>query len=290
MNRFNWTYIDNRNKRHSVGMMHGAKSGHLLVYCDADIVLIDFKVLHSKSYSFFIEEELCEFNIEKRGKEYLYSFDVNTDADTPLNRQRKKIEKKHLHQSLLFLGGALLLILSFSLGVTYWNQFGQRQNLAIGNLPGKETLAKISISPETEERLVTYFFVADGQGYTTKAPLTELLPAGMPIEGGDEFIVKYVANNPKINKIDYNRPSKRQIDTYRTRAIDRHLEFHPELDWSYCSCVADIVYSMYGLNGLANLYFQRTSPEDNPNRNVQTYKRMVRNPEFIERVEERCWD
>ena len=275
--------------------MHGAESGNLLVYCNTDIVLIDFKVHRSHTYSFFIEEELCELSIERTGDQYLYSFDLNMEADTPLNRRRKQINKRHLWQSLAFLGGFLILVASLTLGFTYWNKYSSNNQFLYGDGSiGRETVAKISIDPADEGRLVTYFFIAQGKNYSAKTEFkknsTPFFKHGMPLEGGDEFMVKYAVNNPSINEIDYNRPSHKQITTYRSRAIERHLEFHPELDWDYCACVADIAFDMRGINGLADLYFQRTSEEDSPKHNSNSYKRLVRSPRFTQKVEEKCWE
>ena len=295
MNRFNWTYIDHKNERHHVGLMHGAQSGNLLVYCNTDILIIDFQVLRSHTYSFFIEEELCELSIEKTAdQQYLYSFDLNTKADTPLNRYRKKLSKKHLWQSLAFLGGFLILVLSLTLSFTYWNKYNTQQQFAYGNgSQGRETVAQISIEPESEGRLVSYYFVANGKSYTAdtkfKENATPFFKHGMPLLAGDEFVVKYAIDDPSINEIDYNRPSLKQISTYRTRAIQQHLEFHPELDLEYCTCVAKIAFKMKGINGLADLYFQRVPEEENPKHNINSYKRLVRSPKFTQRVEEKCW-
>ena len=76
MNRFNWTYVADKGVKHHVGLMHGAESGHLLVYCDAKIILIDFEILEDKKYSFFIDEQLCEISIEKIKGQFYYSFEV----------------------------------------------------------------------------------------------------------------------------------------------------------------------------------------------------------------------
>ena len=295
MNRFNWTYIDHKNDRHVVGLMHGAESGNLLVYCNTEIVLIDFKIHKSKSYSFFIEEELCELSIERKGDQYLYSFDIDRDADTPLNRMRKKLSRKYLRQSLAFLGVFVFLVLSFTIGFNYWNNNNSRQQLAyLAKAKGKETVARISIEKDAEGQLITYFFVADGKNYTVKSEPNsdhqQLLSTGMPLEGGDEFMVKYAATNPSVNEIDYSRPSAHQLSVYKKRAIDQHLNYHPELDVAYCSCVADVAFKMKGLGGLADLYFQRIEEQENDHHNSATYKKMVRSAEFIEQVEEKCWD
>ena len=58
MSQMSWTYIADDGARYDVGLFHGDSTGHLLVYCNARIVVIDFSVLASKNYSFFINDEL----------------------------------------------------------------------------------------------------------------------------------------------------------------------------------------------------------------------------------------
>ena len=59
------------------------------------ILIIDFKVRETKSYSFFIDEELCEINITRTNDKFIYTFEINKTVQTPLNAKRKKREKKH---------------------------------------------------------------------------------------------------------------------------------------------------------------------------------------------------
>ena len=64
MNQYQWTFLDNERRRHNVGIAHSPKSGHLVVYCDARVVLIEFRVLAARTFPFFIEEELCKLSVE----------------------------------------------------------------------------------------------------------------------------------------------------------------------------------------------------------------------------------
>lgn len=90
MNQYQWTFLDNAARRHTLGIAHSPNSGHLVVHCDMRIVTIDFGVLEPKSYSFFIEEELCHFNIEgSMAAGFTYKFDIDRDVDTAVNRNRK---------------------------------------------------------------------------------------------------------------------------------------------------------------------------------------------------------
>ncbi len=104
MNHFTWTYLADNGKRHQVGLFHGHKTGHLFISINSNIMTIDFEVLKSKTYSFFIDEEVCEIKLKRKGDTFYYDFKINNKIDTPLNRVKKKMEKQNLMFSLLFFG------------------------------------------------------------------------------------------------------------------------------------------------------------------------------------------
>ncbi len=292
MNQVNWTYVADKGKKHQVGLMHGAQSGHLLVYCDARILLIDFSVLDTKTYSFFIDEQLCEIEIEKKGNQFLYGFEINKTADTPRNRMRKKIEKRHFLQGVSTLGGVLVVIALSVYGLLHWNKQQSRgavaqRMLAENGQEGKGRISELSASE------AVYFYIVDGQSYSSETDLEEapviILENGMPLEKGDEFVVTYVPDHPEWNEIDYNRPTSQQITRYHQRAIDQHLSINPQVDSSLAVCMVNIAFELKGVSGLADFYFQKANPEENPQNNELTYKRLVRDLPFQNR-EKRCWE
>ncbi|MEM8907119.1 MAG: hypothetical protein AAGD05_04670 [Bacteroidota bacterium] len=293
MNQFNWTYLADNGKRHHVGLMHGAQSGHLLVHCNSKIILIDFKVLESATYSIFIDEQLCEITIERKGDQFFYGFAINSKADTPRNRQRKKIEKKHMWQSMAFLGTLLLIILAAVLALTRWNGQENWSSLSAElKKMSQEATARVLIAPADQGNLANYFFIVDGQSYSTEIEFPEnqvtILENGMPLEPGDEFIVSYVPNNPRLNKIDYNRPTSKQLDVYHQRAYQKYLDWQPQSDTSFVQCLVKIAYEQHGIDGLADIYFQKASPEENPIHNANSFGRLTRAVPFQKMLEERC--
>ena len=273
--------------------MHGAKTGHLLIYCNSRIMVIDFHVLEDSSYSFFIDEELCEISIEKKGDQFFYGFEFNRTADTPLNRERRKIEKRHLIQSLLLLGGLALAVVVVIFGTKYWNGVQDKVELAdkLAQV-GEETNATVLIPGREEGGKISYFFLVDGKAYTIEQEHPEeepiLLETGMPLEKGDEFIVRYVPENPRLHLLDYSRPTAKQIDIYKKRAIGEYKIHHPDKDLNYIDCLADIAFEMKGISGFADFYFQATKPLKNPLHNTQSFKRLVRNQPFQNEVARRC--
>lgn len=272
--------------------MHGAESGHLLVYCDAKIILIDFEILEDKTYSFFIDEQLCEISIERINGQFYYSFEINKTADTPRNNMRKKIERRHFMQALMLIGGILLLTIAFSTLMIKWKDSNNGMlNAHDFFRNGAEGKAKILQVSDSE---VKYFYIVNGQSYSAETGFDDMpvvvLETGMPLEEGDEFVVKYMSNNPRLNKIDYNQPTEAQVEKYRERAIQKHLEYNPQRDSLFSVCIVDIAFRFKGIQGLADIFFQTTPESENPHNNSNTYKRLIRDIPFQQEVNKNCWN
>lgn len=109
-----WTYIDDFGRRHNVGLYHGMRSGHLLVYCNKRILLIDFNVRNSKTYTFYINDELCDLSIERKNNKFAYGFEIDKKTETPKNLLRRKIERSDTRKILLAILGMTLLISSIA--------------------------------------------------------------------------------------------------------------------------------------------------------------------------------
>ena len=58
-----WTLNTGNGRQHLIGLYHGEESGHLAVYCNNQVILVDFHVKEEKRFSFFLDEELCELTI-----------------------------------------------------------------------------------------------------------------------------------------------------------------------------------------------------------------------------------
>ena len=257
MAQFNWKYLSDHGAQYNVGLFHGNRTGHVLIHCNSKIITVDFSVYQSKKYSFFIEEELCEINLEKRGNQFIYDFEVNRNVDTPLNRGRKEIEKKYWQQSLLFFGALGLCVLLFVLWFFSMSDNDKTKQELMADLHFSETYAKISV----DKQKATYAFVTNGKIYKAEVPTDSLLqtPEGMPLETGDEFLVKFAPLKPTISELDLSLPSPRQLEKYYSRTLSRHTSLHPELSTEYIKCQLKIAYEMAGLSGLADFLFQDVS-------------------------------
>ncbi len=118
MSQRTWTYIDDHGFRHRIGLFHGDQTRHLMVYCDAQIVIIDFAVTSAKNYSFFINEDLMDIEVGETDGNFSYAISLDEKSDTPKNRWRKeqaREERQHVFFAavimILFISGILYLLL-----------------------------------------------------------------------------------------------------------------------------------------------------------------------------------
>lgn len=293
MNHYTWTYVAGEGRNYNVGLFHGNKTGHVLIYVGTKIVTIDFGVLDSKEYTVFIEDELCHIKLERRGNEMYYFFEIDKKADTPRNRARHAMEKKFAIQLLIALGIFVVLIAGF----VVWNPFkkevsiSKEEQLLLNQ--GEETVGRIVFTTNTPKPSVSYQFVANNQGYTSLSNLQVkpviLLKNGMPLESGDEFIVRYVASRPEISRIFFHQPTDRQVQIYMQRAAEKHLKLHPDDAPFLVNCMLNVAYRLNGIEGIADFYFQDTPPEVNPEHNKITYQRLTRDLPFQKMVAQDCW-
>jgi hypothetical protein len=242
LNQYQWTFLDEHGGKHKIRLLHGPRSGHVLLLCDNSIVAIDFRVFDSSSYSFFINEELCEAIIERREGHYIYDFRINRKLDTPLNLKRRKEEKRHLWKGLALILAMICFALLVGFGLKSMNQrhspSSDRQALSIR---GVETTAVVF----QEEEIISYSFIANSRPHNftrrlssllTKDTTKQLLALGMPLKNGDEFILKFLPQNPSNHQLFLRRPSDYQRVVYRKRALRRHLDLHPKLDSAQAAC------------------------------------------------------
>jgi len=130
VNQFQWTFLDNKQGRHTLGIAHSPTSGHLVVHCDHRVVLIDFGVLEDRTFSFFVEEELCKLNlVGSKENGFTYNFNIDTEIDTENNRERKEKKRTERFKSgtrlAVMLGGVLAIVL----GVAWWGYSSKIERL-----------------------------------------------------------------------------------------------------------------------------------------------------------------
>ena len=58
MSQASWQYYDPIKGFQTIGLYHGDESGHVVIYVNNKVLLIDFLVLHDHRYSFYVNEYL----------------------------------------------------------------------------------------------------------------------------------------------------------------------------------------------------------------------------------------
>ncbi len=113
MAQYVWTYYTPLGRPYNVYIYHGEESGHVIVYINAGIIIIDFNQLESKKYHFALEHQLMELEMIKNEEGFEY---VLTPIVHPYFKQAMEREKKY---DLMRVGLFFLVMIFFSLLVIY---------------------------------------------------------------------------------------------------------------------------------------------------------------------------
>jgi hypothetical protein len=110
-----WLYASPSLRQYRIGLYHGDKSRHVLLYINNMISVIDFSVTEEKTYSFFIEDEFCELSMRKEEHHWSYDFLINTEIQTPANIIRRKREVRYMIYGIAFLILFAIIVLLLSI-------------------------------------------------------------------------------------------------------------------------------------------------------------------------------
>jgi hypothetical protein len=118
MSQMRWIYVDDYLRKYHVGLYHGMQSGHVMIHCNGHVVVIDFHVLDSKKYTFYINDELFDVHLERTEDRFGYSLEIDEETETPRNLRRKRINRTELITTLAgaatFIGIVASMIYIFS--------------------------------------------------------------------------------------------------------------------------------------------------------------------------------
>ncbi len=90
-----WSITGQQGKTYNLGLFHGETTHHVVLHCNNAIMVIDFGVKESKTYSIFLDQELCEVTIDHTGGDnYAYDCKINHDVETPLNQKRREYREE----------------------------------------------------------------------------------------------------------------------------------------------------------------------------------------------------
>ncbi|MBL7775290.1 MAG: hypothetical protein JNK89_04765 [Saprospiraceae bacterium] len=309
MAQVGWVFLDDFGGQHRIGLYHGDSSGHVLLHCDLRVVQVDFSVKEPRTYSFFVEDELCEVSIYKEKEGFSYDFKVNKKVDTPRNRLRKADNRRNQKYIAYLTIGLLVTIACTFFALRWWGKQhstspSELSSLNSGLSPenaqrlameGATAVARLVVVSEAQERRIYYgFSTADDRQVSGRfsAPDTGaiLLPNGFPLHDGHAFSVRYLPASPGVHRVDFDLPTQPTLDDYFQRAFLAEQGAHPEASNGRSRCIAQLTLEKKGWRQLADLIFQTTPPERNALHNRDSYHRLVREPEFAQLIERECWD
>lgn len=310
MAQLGWVYLDPQGGRHRVGLYHGDNTGHLLIHCNMRVIQVDFSVKDTKSYSFFIEDELCQINIHKdRNGTFSYEFKTDRKVDTPLNRQRKALGRKNLKYVLWTAVGLLLIVAGATYGLNRFDKWQEGARFMENSLlsaeamtsqgklatTGKQTFAQLFFHTEGKKKKVLYSFVtadsirATGQ-FNIPDEMPYVLPTGFPLAENDAFRVTYLPSDPRIHRVEFDAPARSTITRYLLLAKEMEQQTHPSESADYVACLVLTAAEKRNWPVLAEFIFQQKTPAENTRYNGDTYLKMIRDPTLSELVKKSCWD
>lgn len=260
-----------------------------MLYCDDNVIAVDFKVFDSKVYTFFIEEELLEVHLKRKGDEMFYTFEINKKADTFRNRLRRKIDSTNRKHLWIF----IISMISIVLGAAYWLSRKASAPYVppeILLVEGSRTTGKVFIKGTGNAEMVEYSFVAGNQVIrSNQLPAANLLlETQLPLASGDEFEVYYLPKTPTSNSIFWDAPTDHQVERYLQRVVAHHQSFYPGSDSTLIYCAANAAFQLGGIKALADIYFQKTESYQNPYHNHDTYEKLLADPAYRKILSEQC--
>ncbi len=310
MAQLGWVLLDSHGGQHKVGLYHGDNSGHLVIHCNLRVIQLDFSVRESRTYSFFIEDELCELSLQKEPNgQFSYAFLVNKTVDTPRNRDRKADENRTNKQVWMFVGGFLLLLAIVFGGLTWYGRQQRNKELSSTSLfsqvsaenarrlslEGQTTSAQLYVVFEGLNRKVFYGFkTADNVQVSGKFAVQDtgavVLINGFPLQDQDAFELRYLPDNPRIHRLDFYHPTRSTMTRYIQLATMVEARNHPEQTLKRSQCITLLLAEHLGWDKLAYMIFQDKTAAQNTRYNHDSYLRLVREPEFARLLEKECWD
>jgi hypothetical protein len=303
MAQMNWVYLDNAGKSHRVGMYHGNKTGHVLIYCDLKVVQVDFSVKETTYYSFFIEEELCEVHIvrEKDGW-FGYEFKINKKIDTPLNQRRKSVLRSERKQFAVGIGIMLLFIGC----LLVFNQY-QRQKRITDSTSERSILGLLNpsqvrqlqqrglpctatfVTLEENGRPIAYYKIKAADSTIINGKVENpnggkiYLPSGYVLGNQHTFKGQYLPENPIVHRVNFYAPDSTTIKAYTQEAIQIDQLLHPEKNTEYSRCLADAILLNRNWQSLVTMIHQNDGADAK-----NSYLRLVRDPDIARMIKINC--
>ena len=271
-----WTVPGFGGRNYHVGVYHGEDSGHLMVHCNNNVILIDFGVKYSNSYSFYLDEELFELHIFKEQNRFSYDLTHNEDIDSPHNRRKEQEKKTSRWRLIAGLGTLLVFVVAFviaeSRGLTD-DRLAVLEKLSAGQ--GVET--QVSLYQQGKQWYGSYR-VDETVHNTVLNSSHPIYRTGLDLQTGDLFPARYLPEYPNILWVEWTQPSATTLARLLHQTMEYHASQHPELSPQQVGCQVRLAYELQALDGLGIIFGQNR--RDAPKFNRNDYLRLTRSTEF----------
>ncbi len=285
MNQYQWTFLDDARRRHTLGLAHGPSSGHLVVHCDHRVVLIEFGVVEPRTFSFFIEDELCKLSV-LGGVEagFTYDFNIDTDVDTEVNRRRKERKKKRRLGSALRLSAIVAGIVAV-LGATVWWGYNENLNQLPGQLLREGIQAEAQLTPDNELAFVAGPELIIGQPIGRDVDRL----AALGLNASSVIPILYAAEHPHRFVVDW-RTTLRALNEQAgrnslARAVDLALTRQLPAEGGEPRCALRAADRLRGLSGQLNLIDAYVLNDGEPR---SIWEERFREPAYSARLSQVC--
>ncbi len=281
MKQHNWKYQDQKGKNHFIGLMHGVDSGNLIVHCNSKVIVIDFQILFDKTYSFMLNEDLCTISIKKEeDNTYKYHLEVeNPNKVKAVNGKPKEKPKASFLRSNFFYG---IFTLVFFAGIILLTSYITKNSYEVNHTSiylNQSDSNYIRYTTQTKDGKFLNVISLENKKEYLNTPI-------FPLENGDEFYLDLSDKNQP--KLDFNRPTRQQINSYKIRAIKVHAKNNPAIHESNVECFINNIYEYGGLKALAHVYHQNTPPSESSSYDAVSYQHFVADQNFKAKVTSLC--
>lgn len=289
MPRFKWIYLEGDGVKHHVELFHGRMKGHVLISCNGSILVTDFDVRQSKSYTFFINEELCKIHLNRKGLKFTYSFEIDKKTNTPLNQLRRERQNRYnVYLGLILLGFIVIcsIVVAFNrkvhierTGVDPWLAYSESN-------PNSDELHFGGITYTLDDQLLINSSI--GSDTYTKYLDGYIAINGWPFEVGQEYAVR-LRNGDLI--VDWHKPSEKTLNDFRSRVLEQ-LDYEGLKRQGYTNkaCIDTLIANYTTAYGLASFMFSQLEKTVNEYANNESYTALLRSDQMKDTYNQICAD
>lgn len=276
-------------------MFHSPVSGHLLVFCNREVVLAEEHVFKGKAFTFLIDEEICRITLTQVSKgQFEYQMEIDTKTNTKLNQKRFKYEQKEALKLIFLFSFVGTVILASLIAGVFFGAFEDKPAYDMEKAV-RYSFARVVPEPASHYKYTVYHLYRNAMhsqdGVLIRRVGGETLtPNGFPLQRGDEFLASFVRFAPSRAYVDFTKPSPRQILRYYALVGSRlpaPVSLNAQYWHVYKRCMCEEVYAWKGLLGLADIYHKAADAVQNPLHNKLTYEHLISSP-FFKMAEARC--